>query len=76
MESFFEKETEKAYLAYLLHKGASGGIELGLEKEDFYYDFHKKVFESITDLIDQNITVELTAVINRLREKKRFQNEE
>ncbi len=75
-QSLFEKETEQAYLAYLLHKGASGGVDLGLDKEDFYFDFHKKVFESITELIDQNIAIEPIAVINQLRQKKRFQNEE
>jgi len=74
-ESLFELETEKSFLSYLLIKGANGGIDLGILPSDLYLDLHRRIFQSILELIDANIAVEPVAVINQLKENSRFKDE-
>jgi replicative DNA helicase len=74
-ESLFELETEKSFLSYLLIKGATGGIDLGILPSDLYLDLHRRIFQSILELIDANIAVEPVAVINQLKENSRFKDE-
>ncbi len=75
LESLFELETEKSFLSYLLIKGATGGMELGILPNDLYLDLHRRIFQSILELIDANVAVEPIAVINQLKENSRFKDE-
>ncbi|MDX1959180.1 MAG: replicative DNA helicase [Leptospiraceae bacterium] len=74
--TLFENETEKAFLAFILFKGGTDGSELGVDTEDFYNELHRKIFESIKELIDNRVTIDPLSVINQLKEKARIQNEE
>lgn len=75
-EPLFELETEKAFLAHLLLKGATGGVDLGVVQEDFYQDLHRRIFQSILELIDANVPVDPLSVVNQIREKARFKDEQ
>jgi replicative DNA helicase len=75
-EPLFEIETEKAFLAHLLLKGATGGTDLGIIPEDLYQDLHRRLFQSILELIDTNVPVDPLAVVNQMREKSRFRDEQ
>jgi replicative DNA helicase len=74
-DPLFEIESERAFLASLLLKGATGGTELGVSAEDFYQDLHRRMFASIVELIDQNIPIDPISVTNQIREKARFKDE-
>ncbi len=63
-DPLFEIESEKAFLASLLLKGATGGTELGVIAEDFYHDLHRRMFASIVELIDQNTPIDPISVTN------------
>jgi replicative DNA helicase len=71
----FENESEKSFLAHLLIRGATGGTDFGVSSEDFFNDFHKRVFQSILDLTDGNIPIDPLSVTNHLRENSRFRDE-
>jgi replicative DNA helicase len=72
----FENDSEKAFLASLLLKGATGSSELGVDSEDFYNELHRRVFESIKELIDSGIAIDPLSTVNQIREKARFKDEE
>lgn len=71
----FENESEKSFLAHLLIRGASGLTELTLKPEDFYNEIHRRIYQTILELVDSNIPVDPIAVTNQLREKARFRDE-
>ena len=75
-DSLYEAESEKSFLGFVLLKGLSPGQTLGLAPEDFYLDLHKRVYKSIQELVDENIQIDPIALINVMKQKSRFDNEE
>ncbi len=71
----FENESEKSFLAHLLIRGATGGTDFGVSPEDFFTDFHKRIFQTILEITDANIPIDPLSVTNHLRENARFRDE-
>ncbi len=74
-ELLHEIESERSLLASFLLKGSNSLNEVPLVTEDFYMDFHKRIFSSIIELVDSGVTLDPIAIINHLREKARFKDE-
>ncbi|TGM60759.1 replicative DNA helicase [Leptospira vanthielii] len=70
-----EIESEKNLIGYLLMRGVAGQEDLGLSPEDFYMDSHRRIFEAVTDLISEGISIDLVTVTNQMREKRLFKDE-
>lgn len=64
-------ETEKTVLgALMIDKDAIIKIADFLSPEDFYNDNHKKIYQAIIDLFNQNKPIDLLTVTAKLKEKK------
>ncbi len=74
-EPLYELETEKSFLGTILIKGSVVNPDIGISPDDFYHEFHKKLFSSILELIDQSVQIDPVSVINKLREKAGFKDE-
>ncbi|MBE7413418.1 MAG: replicative DNA helicase [Leptospiraceae bacterium] len=74
-EPLYELETEKSFLGTILIKGSIIDPNIGLSPDDFYQEFHKKIFSTIIGLTDKNVTIDPISVINDLREKAGFRDE-
>lgn len=67
-DSLYEPESEKAFLGFLLLKGADNLIDIPVAPEDFYVDLHRRVYRAIGDLVDKRITIDPVSVLNFLKE--------
>jgi replicative DNA helicase len=73
--SLHEIETEKSFLGTLLMKGTGGRADIGIKPDDFYVDVHKRIYESIQDLIALGIPIDPISVINHLKETAKIRDE-
>jgi replicative DNA helicase len=74
-ELLYELESEKSLLASFLVKGSTNLKDVHLYPDDFYYDFHQRIYSSLLEIVDSGITIDPIVLINNLREKARFKDE-
>lgn len=75
-EPLCEIESEKTFLGSILQKGTYSGSDIVIVPEDFYNGLHRRIFQSILELLDVNIQIDPVTLSNHLREKSRYNNEE
>ncbi|MCG6167647.1 replicative DNA helicase [Leptospira sp. FAT2] len=75
-DSLYEPESERAFLGFLLLKGADNLIDVPVVPEDFYVDLHRRVYRAIADLVDKRITIDPVSVLNFLKENSLLKDEE
>ena len=75
-EPLCEIESEKALLGSILQKGTYSGTDIILVPSDFYHELHKRIFQSVLELLDSNIQIDPVTLANHLREKARYKNED
>ena len=64
------KEAEQAVLsAIFLSKSASDMAFETIDENAFYYDNHKKIFNALKSLYDNNIPIDMTTITNELQKK-------
>ncbi|MEM7182932.1 MAG: replicative DNA helicase [Spirochaetota bacterium] len=76
IEQLHDLESEKALLSSVLLKGGEALSQLEIVPEDFYLDLHRRLYQSILYLIDENMQVDPLAVTNYLKDQSLFKNEE